>query len=153
MKKIVITVCLASSILFGGGCKAWEKGFKDSTACKVATGVAFFAVYMLAFEALAPEAFYDCAESPPPTKLMFLKNGDAQFWYGEEKADKGGSWVIKDGRIKIKFPDSGEVIYEIQPNGDLRCVEEMRGGEVTAIPMEMQYTLKRTNSLLAPQNN
>ena len=113
MKKIVITVCLASSILFGGGCKAWEKGFKDSTACKVATGVAFFAVYMLAFEALAPEAFYDCAESPPPTKLMFLKNGDAQFWYGEEKADKGGSWVIKDGRIKIKFPDSPQTISTI----------------------------------------
>ena len=149
MKKIVITVCLASSILYGGGCKGigkWKPGAGEDFVEMAAIVGMFVVGVALVFSA-------DCAEFPSPTKIMLLKNGDTQFWYGEEKSDKGGSWVIKDGKIKVKFPDSGEVIYEIQPNGDLRCVEEMREGEVTAIPMEMQYTLKRTNSLFAPQNN
>ena len=120
MKKIVITVCLASSIIYGGGCKGIGKWETDA---EKATLIFFGTVLGLLYMGTSG---LDCEEFSSPTKLMLLQNGDAQFWYGEEKADKGGSWMIKDGKIKVKFPDSGEVIYEIQPNGDLRCVEEMR---------------------------
>ena len=93
------------------------------------------------------------AEFPYTTKLLLLKNGEAQYWYGEEKGQKNGSWTIKDGKLKLTIPDSGDVIYEKQSNGDLKCIAATKDGKLTVVPMEMQCILKRSSSLIAPQNN
>ena len=146
MKKVIIVICVVSGLSFGGGCKSgtWTSSGDNFFSAVITVG----AMFWLASLGLCEEGYE--AEFPYTTKLLLLKNGEAHYWYGEEKGQKNGSWAIKDGKLKLTIPDSGDVIYEKQSNGDLTCVAVTKEGEITAVPTEMQYILKSSSSLITP---
>ena len=145
MKKVIIVICVVSGLSFGGGCKSgtWTSTGDDFFPALITIGAIFWLGPGLCEEA------YE-AEFPFMTKLLLLKNGEAHYWYGEEKRGGNGSWAIKDGKMKLTVPDSGDVIFEKQSNGDLKCVAVTMEEEITAVPTEMQYILKSSSSLITP---
>ena len=145
MKKVIVTVCVVLSLTFGGGC---ESSSNQDLGAVILETIFVLWLFSLPFCEEGQES-----EFPQTTKLMILEGGKAKLWLDDEEKCRPCSWVIKDRKLKLTTPDSGNFIFEFRSNSAMRCVEATKSGKLTAIPLQMQYTLRGSGKKVPFQNN
>ena len=148
MKKVIVTVCVVLSLTFGGGLSGCSSS-QGSDPVSDVVGLIFF-LWLISLP-LCEEG--QESEFPQTTKLMILEGGKAKLWLDDEEKCRPCSWVIKDRKLKLTTPDSGNFIFEFRSNSAMRCVEATKSGKLTAIPLQMQYTLRGSGKKVPFQNN